>query len=209
MPKVIAVVSGRGMVPSADWFDWADYDDDLRKRFAAGESAGKIAKAYGVTLGAATGRISRLGLSRKNPTGNPAPTASRKLSGQTIQKIQRVRAAKRSKPVAGQPGPPTQIYARPTVVIPALAPLVLDGAPRTVLTLKRNECCYPIGDPAQPGFSYCARRREDDRPYCADHVRLCYVKVRPRDPDLTAQYKARAQQMREAKQRKAREKFAA
>ena len=52
-------------------------------------------------------------------------------------------------------------------------PLERDESPglRTLLTLGRQECHWPIGDPLQPGFTFCGQGCGDG-PYCKRHTRI-------------------------------------
>ena len=34
---------------------------------------------------------------------------------------------------------------------------------------SRNRCCWPIGDPKLPGFSFCGTSIIPGRPYCEEH----------------------------------------
>ena len=48
---------------------------------------------------------------------------------------------------------------------------------------SRNRCCWPIGDPKLPGFSFCGTSIMPGRPYCEEHSNLCllYTSPSPRD----------------------------
>lgn len=49
------------------------------------------------------------------------------------------------------------------------------GGMKPLLQLNADECRWPIGDPRQPGFGFCAARRHNDRdPYCPAHNRVAY-----------------------------------
>ena len=43
---------------------------------------------------------------------------------------------------------------------------------------SRNRCCWPIGDPKLPGFSFCGTSIIPGRPYCAEHSSLAYTNTR-------------------------------
>ena len=45
------------------------------------------------------------------------------------------------------------------------------------------ECQFPIGEPGQKDFHFCDVPSEPGRPYCEDHVKLCYPRVRDRRED--------------------------
>ena len=43
---------------------------------------------------------------------------------------------------------------------------------------SRNRCCWPIGDPKLPGFSFCGTAIIPGRPYCEEHSHLAYTNTR-------------------------------
>ena len=43
---------------------------------------------------------------------------------------------------------------------------------------SRNRCCWPIGDPKLPGFSFCGTSIIPGRPYCDEHSNLAYTNSR-------------------------------
>ena len=43
---------------------------------------------------------------------------------------------------------------------------------------SRNRCCWPIGDPKLPGFSFCGTSIMPGRPYCEEHSNLAYTTLR-------------------------------
>ena len=43
---------------------------------------------------------------------------------------------------------------------------------------SRNRCCWPIGDPKLPGFSFCGTSIMPGRPYCEEHSSLAYTTTR-------------------------------
>ena len=43
---------------------------------------------------------------------------------------------------------------------------------------SRNRCCWPLGDPKLPGFSFCGTSIMPGRPYCEEHSNLAYTTTR-------------------------------
>ena len=43
---------------------------------------------------------------------------------------------------------------------------------------SRNRCCWPVGDPKLPGFSFCGTSIIPGRPYCEEHSNLAYTNTR-------------------------------
>jgi GcrA cell cycle regulator len=76
--------------------------------------------------------------------------------------------------VAPPPAPPP----RPVVVAaPRLAPVQSRPYARIVT------CCWPIGEPGTRSFHFCDAPSEPGRPYCTEHAKLAYVKVKDRRED--------------------------
>jgi GcrA cell cycle regulator len=44
-------------------------------------------------------------------------------------------------------------------------------------------CCWPIGEPGKKDFRFCDDASIAGKPYCEEHARLAYVKVRDRKED--------------------------
>lgn len=53
------------------------------------------------------------------------------------------------------------------------------GATAAIMDLRRGQCRYPIGDPADPDFRFCAAAAIIGKPYCHTHALLCLFS--PRD----------------------------
>jgi GcrA cell cycle regulator len=51
---------------------------------------------------------------------------------------------------------------------------------KTVETLERWDCRWPIGDPRHADFHFCGARRLVGRPYCDVHWRMSIQPARPR-----------------------------
>jgi GcrA cell cycle regulator len=63
-------------------------------------------------------------------------------------------------------------------------------APRPVAVVRTfprfgaaRACCWPIGEPGQPGFRFCAAEALGGKPYCGEHAAVAYVKPRDRRED--------------------------
>jgi GcrA cell cycle regulator len=94
------------------------------------------------------------------------------------------------------PAPPRPpVMARPAVATPSMPRPVVHGTravavppPRPVAAAPRPygrvvTCCWPIGEPGTREFHFCDVPSEPGRPYCEDHVKIAYVKVRDRRED--------------------------
>lgn len=161
-------------------FDWTEERVALlRQRKAEGVGPSAIARELRghnliPTRNAVIGKLNRLGLR----VGAPIKAERKRQSRKVQVKAQR----------APKPRPPAQA---PRCV--ALPPLLLAGG-KTIGILDVNDsmCRYPIGDPAKSDFAFCGRAPVNERPYCIDHVRLCYDAPR-KSPEMSARAKARAE----------------
>jgi GcrA cell cycle regulator len=98
-------------------------------------------------------------------------------------------------PVALEPAVPELIEAVPlpeAVPSPALTvPRIVARrdlppprqAPQPVSRRSAPSCCWPIGDPGTKGFRFCDDSSLPGKPYCDEHAKLAYVKVRDRRED--------------------------
>lgn len=147
----------------------------LRAAWAAGHSARLIAIALGVSKNSVVGKVHRLKLlPRPSPIRHGGPQ-----SGLRAERKRRADAGRLPPPgghhlprPVGDGGLPS--LARP-VVLPAMpGPLPAPYVPRTV-----RECCWPLGNPGTSSFRFCcANVTTLDRPYCPEHARIAYVRVR-------------------------------
>lgn len=116
--------------------------EELRARWAAGETASAIAAKLGdgVTRMSVLGKIHRMGLNApqgRAPQGRDRPTTPVVRMNQTDE---------RKRP----PGPDPEIFIEARVHM-------------------RDPCRWPIGDPRKPGFHFCGARRSSGS-YCAEHA---------------------------------------
>ena len=86
--------------------------------------------------------------------------------------------------------PPTPPRPAVAVVRPALAqaPRPAPSVPRPVPSSPRFfgrvvTCCWPIGEPGTREFQFCDLPSEPSRPYCEEHVKVAYVRIRERRED--------------------------
>lgn len=103
-------------------------------------------------------------------------------------------------PLATTPLATTPLAATPLATTPlatmALAAAPVAAPPRPVpVPVVRSQpvparpygrvitCCWPIGEPGTRGFRFCDDPSDPGKPYCAEHAKLAYVKVRDRRED--------------------------
>lgn len=172
------------MPRSTTWNDANVYT--LKKLWAAGVTSDVIAVRIGITRNAVVGKIHRLGLShdsavaaartkaggligpgsQKFRTGNPG-------RGGNFNKVNRTRkAANAERDKAKVATLPAQVK---TAIVPPDDPGVYATARKPLRELAANECKWPIGDPQDKRFGFCADARVPGKPYCAGHCAIAYV----------------------------------
>ncbi len=148
---------------------WTDERvERLKALWKDGLSANQIATALGgISRNAVIGKVHRLGLS-----GRATPSRPRR----TVFKTVKPPAARPSPPREIAPGAPTKLHPAGNRVYvvsedrPLPAPSVEEVVgTATILTLGAHMCSWPIGDPKDENFALCGRRRDEPRPYCAQH----------------------------------------
>jgi GcrA cell cycle regulator len=148
--------------------------DLLRALWAEGHSTAEIGRRMGVTKNAIVGKAHRLDLpARPSPirkqeeAGAPAAPRPKPAREAAAPAVQRTPPQPRPQPQPASPRP-----ASPAPVAPAQ----VRQFPRASL----RSCCWPIGEPGQREFRFCAAEAAPGKPYCDDHVAIAYVKVRDR-----------------------------
>lgn len=161
----------------------------LKKLWSDGLSASQIAgRLGGVTRNAVIGKVHRLGLSGR-------ATTSRMKSHRP-----------RTRPQPNAIAQPNKRLAKPRFAAtgnPALRSLYLgDSEPYTppaeeleiplkerkyIQTLTESCCRWPIGDPQQPDFHFCGRKKVPGLPYCEAHARRAFQppQARRRDREVS------------------------
>ncbi len=151
----------------------------LKKLWSEGFSASQIANELGgVTRNAVIGKVHRLGLSGRAKA--PMTQAQRPK-----------KAAPRQPAAAASPRPQQPMHTAGNTALkadhlPALKPVV-DLRPKiyslsepplvenaSILELTESTCKWPVGDPGEGEFHFCARRSETGIPYCGYHARIAY-----------------------------------
>ena len=150
------------MPAASAWTD--DRVQSLTRLWRDGLSASQIARALagGVTRNAVIGKVHRLGLSgRARPSAPP------------LRPKREVRA-RRTSPRAS-PAPPLHAPGIHPVEPPP------DVGAASVLTVRRGQCHWPIGDPRANGFSLCGCAAVRGA-YCAGHAELAYRPLARKPP---------------------------
>ncbi|MGE0415253.1 MAG: GcrA family cell cycle regulator [Acetobacteraceae bacterium] len=162
----------------------------LRALWAEGHSTAEIGRRLGVSKNAIVGKAHRLDLParpspiRRDPNAgdSPRPAPTRRVDGPTLP------------PLASTDAPMPVVVAAPLPLKPA-SPQAEPAPPRPVAPAPRLQaapirpyarvitCCWPIGEPGTRNFRFCDDPSEPGKPYCGEHAKLAYVKVRDRRED--------------------------
>jgi GcrA cell cycle regulator len=157
---------------------WTDERVELLKKlWAEGLSASQIAaRLGGVTRNAVIGKVHRLGLSGR-------ATSSRSSS----PRPRRTHVPRSNRPPSLMFGTRGNTALKPQFemeVDPAPQPLQELVIPlherASIMTLKEQMCRWPIGDPGEPEFHFCGRKKCGTLPYCEHHARMAYQPVQAR-----------------------------
>lgn len=148
-----------------------DWNDDVISRLRAlwdeGHSTAEIGRRLGVTKNAVVGKAHRLALPPR-----PSPIRRSEVAGH----VPRREMARRTT------GPTLPAMADAPRPVPTPRP-VLRTVPAQPTRAPASTCCWPIGDPGTPSFRFCDGGALTNKPYCAEHAALAYVKVRDRRED--------------------------
>jgi GcrA cell cycle regulator len=156
----------------------------LRALWDEGLSTAEIGRRLGVSKNAVVGKAHRLDLParpspiRRDGSGSRVArrTAPRRVAGPTLPPLSSTAPLVTASVSAGTLSALAQ-KPQPS----AQAPRVSPPAPRPYGRIVT--CCWPIGEPGTRSFRFCDEASEPGRPYCTDHARLAYVKVRDRRED--------------------------
>ncbi|MCZ8149333.1 MAG: GcrA cell cycle regulator [Roseomonas sp.] len=151
--------------------DWtADAIERLRALWAEGHSTAEIGRRMAISKNAVVGKAHRLNLPAR-----PSP-----IRRETVGDAPRQASARPVRTAGPMP--------RSTLPQAAAAPLAASSPqPAVVRHFPRfstaKSCCWPIGEPGQPGFRFCTAAALTGKPYCTEHAAVAYVKARDRRED--------------------------
>jgi GcrA cell cycle regulator len=163
----------------------------LRALWDEGHSTAEIGRRLGVSKNAVVGKAHRLDLpARPSPIrrdgsggGVSRRSAPRRVAGPTLPPLSS--AGPLSTSGLGSPPSPALMAAghalapKPAPVAPQ--PRIHIAAPRPYGRVVT--CCWPIGEPGTRSFQFCGAESEPGKPYCDEHARRAYVKLRDRRED--------------------------
>ena len=147
---------------------------ELKKLWAEGHSASQIANRLGgVTRNAVIGKVHRLGLSGRATPSRPVKRPPRLARPKPVQRRMGAGKTVATAPIAPVPMEPSTVQLEPQ--------RLPNGDLVTVVNVRDNMCKWPIGDPADPNFSFCGRKACEGSPYCAEHAKIAFQPARKRE----------------------------
>jgi GcrA cell cycle regulator len=145
--------------------------DALKKLWADGLSASQIAgRLGGVTRNAVIGKVHRLGLAGRATTSRMKSHRSPRARAHAVKRMLRSR-----QPAVGN-SPLRNLYLGETEpYVPAAEELVIPLNERKYIQTLTESCCrWPIGDPQEPEFHFCGKKKIPGLPYCEVHARRAF-----------------------------------
>jgi GcrA cell cycle regulator len=132
--------------------DWTEENLNLlRTLWREGKTAEKIATYIdGATKNAIVGKVNRLGL----PQRRVGPAPSRRDAN--FNPMFMPNPNRKRKKAAAKAKPQSHLKAFGTPV-------------KSLLDLKPKQCRWPLNDPQDDDFHFCAAEREGSGPYCKEH----------------------------------------
>jgi GcrA cell cycle regulator len=157
---------------------WTDERVELlTKLWAEGLSASQIAgRLGGVTRNAVIGKVHRLGLSGRATSSRSSSPRPRRTHVPRANRVPSILFGTRGN-LALKPQYEAELDLAPQPLQELVIPL---HERASILTLKEAMCRWPIGDPAEPEFHFCGRKKSGTLPYCEHHARMAYQPVQAR-----------------------------
>jgi len=168
---------------------------DLKDLWTQGLSTAEIGRRLSVSKNAIVGKAHRLELDprpspiRRGVAGPPQdrPVPCPRTAGPTLPPLASTRLQPLLAPVPHvQPLRPQPAAMPPQIaVVSPPAPLPRHITPSASYQSRRPapSCCWPIGEPGTKTFRFCDDTSLPGKPYCDEHARLAYVKIRDRKED--------------------------
>lgn len=169
-------------MPGVEFFDWTESTViRLKSLWADGLTAGQISNELGATRNAVIGKVHRLGLA-----GRARPPSPKKTVRVKSERIAPFRAPKPPRYAAPKPHAETSGPFECTEIVDLLPDTDIPVEQRrTILTIERHQCRWPVGDPTSSDFFFCggdvAIRSDGARmAYCPNHCLRAFDTARTR-----------------------------
>lgn len=155
--------------------DWNDATiARLRMLWENGVTTADIGRRLGFSKNAVVGKAHRLELQKR-----PSPIKGRVTRGLALAPPSIPRPKITLPPLHSYVLPPVITAAQPRVVAPPPPP-----PPAPIIFRPRSQpCCWPIGHPKDKAFRFCFAPAPGSKPYCDEHSKIAYVRVRDRQED--------------------------
>lgn len=164
-------------------FDWNPAAEaELTARWAAGETVGIIGAAMGCSKNAVIGKAHRLHLPPRpipivRNDGKPHDVRAPKLMTdrrvRALAELQeRHRVAAEAKAARQAMQAKLDLVMPPPVLVPMPVAVPVETVP---LPFGARQCCWPIGEPKDPGFRFCTGEAVRYKPYCERHASVAYT----------------------------------
>jgi GcrA cell cycle regulator len=170
----------------------------LKDLWTEGHSTAEIGRRLGVSKNAIVGKAHRLELdarpspirreSGKSETDRPAPFP--RPAGPTLPPLASASVppptVRLDTPAPRRPPPPVPVVRVPMVT--TAPPMRHELPPMRAVSaapVRRSAptCCWPIGEPGTKSFRFCDDASLAGKPYCDEHARLAYVRIKDRKED--------------------------
>lgn len=149
-----------------EWTEWMRMI--LRQMWLEGDACAAIGRKLGTSPSAIAGKARREGLPKRKPPIEDGPEIRQKrMEGQRAA-TERRRAAKGLPPLPPPSPKPVEAVRFTPMEIPLPPP---------------STCSWPLGELGSKGFRMCGAKPVRGKPYCADHCKIAYVKIRDRRED--------------------------
>jgi GcrA cell cycle regulator len=165
----------------------------LRELWGQGHSTAEIGRRLNASKNAIIGKAHRLDLDgRPSPIRRegPKPVIERPAPYPRAGQPTLPPLASAGAQALGVPMSPSNVQALRATMGPGPRPIppAPQAAPRPVLPPAPSRrsapsCCWPIGEPGTKAFHFCDGAAVAGKPYCDEHARLAYVRVRDRKDD--------------------------
>jgi GcrA cell cycle regulator len=146
--------------------------DVLKKLWADGLSASQIAgRLGGVTRNAVIGKVHRLGLSGRATTSRMKSHHRPRVRAQAGRRLMKPRTPS----AVGNSVFRSLYFSDNEPFVPPAEELVIPLNERKYIQTLTESCCrWPIGDPQQPDFHFCGKKKIPGLPYCEVHARRAF-----------------------------------
>jgi GcrA cell cycle regulator len=166
----------------------------LRELWTQGHSTAEIGRRLSVSKNAIVGKAHRLDLdARPSPIrrdgAKPAverPSGYPRMAGPTLPPLASAGVISPPPPSNIQPlRSPPPAGPRPAATTASVTPAPRIIMPSAPIQARRSapSCCWPIGEPGTKTFRFCDDTSVPGKPYCDEHAKLAYVRIRDRKED--------------------------